>query len=164
MSRRLNYRAGAVAALLAISLCFFGSVRACTIGENVAIELPFNATALSTADRRAIAGAVGEAKKWPNVQIQAIVMAGAYIGERNLEELQDRRGQVVKAYLRKLGIRSEYIMIDPTTLTEGYVVKRPDGSPTVRQIEIELTPICKGSCAWMCDDPRVTPRSRVINP
>ncbi|EDZ99908.1 hypothetical protein BH160DRAFT_4764 [Burkholderia sp. H160] len=164
MSRKLSYRPSVLAAVFAISFCFYGSVRACTIGENVALELPFNATVLSTADRRAIAEAVGAAKRWPNVQIQAIVMAGAYIGERNLEELQDRRGEVVKAYLRKLGIRSEYIMIDPTTLTEGYVVKRPDGSRTVRQIEIELTPICKGSCAWMCDDPRVTPHSRVINP
>lgn len=139
-------------------------VHACTIGEYVSLEIPFNETKLSAANRLAIAKAVDEAKKWPDVQIQAVVMAGAYIGEKNLEELQDRRGEAVKAYLRQLGLKSDYIMIDPTTLTDEYIVRRPDGELAVRQIDIELTPLCKGSCAWMCSDPRVTPRSRVINP
>ncbi|HEY2020410.1 hypothetical protein [Paraburkholderia sp.] len=151
-------------AALATFFVSYAPVHACTIGEYVSLEVPFNKTKLSTADQRAIAKAVDEAKKWPDVQIQAVVMAGAYIGEKNLEELQDRRGEAVKAYPRQLGIKSDYIMIDPTTLTDGYIVKRPDGELAIRQIETELTPLCKGSCAWMCDDPRVTPRTRVINP
>ncbi|NUX56242.1 hypothetical protein FSB65_22945 [Paraburkholderia sp. JPY418] len=126
--------------------------------------MPFNTTALSKDNRLSIQKAVKEAQKWPDVRIQAIVIAGAYIGERDLDILQDRRGEVVKGYLRKLGIPSPDIYIEPKTLTDVFAQKLPDGKIRVNQIEIELSPICKGSCEWMCDDPRVTPRSRVINP
>jgi len=128
----------------------------CRFLINVELELPFNTTALSEANRRLISDAVSKAKKWPDVGIQAVVTAGAYIGERDLDVLQDRRGDVVEAYLRKLGIKRDNIYIVPTTMTDGYVVKRPDGEPAVRQIDIEISPICKnGDCRWMCDDPRL---------
>ncbi|APA89352.1 hypothetical protein BJG93_26965 [Paraburkholderia sprentiae WSM5005] len=120
--------------------------------------MPFNTTALSEGNRRLISDAVGKAKKWPDVQIQAIVIAGAYIGERDLDILQDRRGEVVKAYLRKLGILGKNIYVEPKTMTDVHVVRRSDGELAVRQIEIELTPLCKGGdCRWMCDDPRLWP-------
>ncbi|MGF6985600.1 hypothetical protein QFZ99_005141 [Paraburkholderia atlantica] len=164
MSRHPILRGGCLAALLAVWFCVGRPVNACTIGEVAAIELPFNTVELSMENRRAIAEAVEEANKWPDVQIQAIVMAGAYIGEHDLDVLQERRGENVQAYLRKLGIRSENIYIVPKTLTDGFVVKRADGELAVRQVEVELHPICKDSCAWMCDDPRVTPRTKVINP
>ncbi|MGF6265539.1 hypothetical protein OKW34_004612 [Paraburkholderia youngii] len=136
----------------------------CRFVEHVELQLPFNTTALSKDNRLSIQKAVKEAQKWPDVRIQAIVIAGAYIGERDLDILQDRRGEVVKGYLRKLGIPSPDIYIEPKTLTDVFAQKLPDGKIRVNQIEIELSPICKGSCEWMCDDPRVTPRSRVINP
>jgi hypothetical protein len=128
----------------------------CRFLYNVELELPFNTTALSAANRRLISDAIRKAKKWPDVQIQAVVTAGAYIGERDLDLLQDRRGEMVKAYLRKLGIPSKNIYVEPVTMTDGYVVKRTDGELAVRQIEIELSPMCKGGdCRWMCEDPRL---------
>jgi hypothetical protein len=157
-------RRGCLAVLLAVWFCSGRPAIACTIGEVTALELPFNTVELSKENKRAIAGAVDEAKKWPNVKIQAIVMAGAYIGEHDLDVLQERRGENVQAYLRKLGIRHENIYIVPKTLTDGFVVKRADDELAIRQIEVELHPICQGSCAWMCNDPRVTPRTKVINP
>ncbi|EEA01889.1 hypothetical protein BH160DRAFT_2809 [Burkholderia sp. H160] len=110
--------------------------------ETVELQLPFNSTALSKDDRQVIERAASRAKKWPDVQIQAIVIAGAYIGERDLDILQDRRGEVVKGYLRKLGIPSADIYVEPKTLTNVFAQKLPDGKTRVNQIEIELSPIC----------------------
>ncbi|MGF6964714.1 hypothetical protein OKW43_001719 [Paraburkholderia sp. WC7.3g] len=129
----------------------------CRFVEHVQLQLPFNSTALSKDNRLSIEKAVREAQKWRDVRIQAIVIAGAYIGERDLDILQDRRGEVVKGYLRKLGIPSADIYVEPKTLTDVFAQKLPDGSTRVNQIEIELSPICKGSCEWMCDDPRLWP-------
>ncbi|WP_233839030.1 hypothetical protein [Paraburkholderia sp. ZP32-5] len=132
----------------------------CRFIEHAYLQLPFNATALSNDNQRSIEKAVREAKKWPDVGIQAIVIAGAYIGERDLDVLQDRRGDAVKAYLRKLGIPGKDIYVEPKTLTEVFARKLPDGTTRVDQIEIELSPICEdGDCRWMCDDPRLWPNS-----
>ncbi|QBQ98456.1 hypothetical protein E1956_02050 [Paraburkholderia pallida] len=109
-----------------------------------------------------MADSVIEAKKWPEVQIQAIVIAGAYVGERNIDRLKAARAENVKAYLQQLGIKTENILIDRKTFTDEMVMRRSDGTLDVHQIIVELTPICKGSCAWLCDDPRVTPHSRAI--
>ncbi|SIT46937.1 conserved exported hypothetical protein [Paraburkholderia piptadeniae] len=162
MSKRRNFLSSVVAVALAISGCLYGSASACTIGEEAQAHLPFNTTTLSNVDRLAIADIVIEAKRWPDVQIQAVVIAGAYIGERNVDRLKEARAENVKAYLQQLGIKSENILIDKKTFTDEMVVKRPDGTFCIRQVVVELTPICKGSCAWLCDDPRVTPHSRAI--
>ncbi|HEY2022150.1 hypothetical protein [Paraburkholderia sp.] len=130
----------------------------CRFIEHAYLQLPFNTTALSTDNQQSIEKAVKEARKWPDVGIQTIVIAGAYIGERDVDVLQDRRGKVVEAYLRKLGIPSKDIYVEPKTLTEVFAHKLPDGTTHVDQIEIELSPICKdGDCRWMCDDPRLWP-------
>ncbi|MCA8016836.1 hypothetical protein [Burkholderia metallica] len=141
---------------------FDGPAVACTIGEEAQVQLPFNATDISNADRLAIANIVIEAKKWPDVEIQAVVIAGAYKNEKNVERLKETRADIVKAYLQQLGIKIENILIDRKTFTDEMLVKHPDGAVTIRQIVIELTPICKGSCARLCDDPRVTPTSKAI--
>jgi hypothetical protein len=125
-------------------------------------QLPFNATDISNANRIAIANIIVEAKKWPDVQIQAIVIAGAYKSESNVGRLKDVRAENVKLYLQQLGIKSGNILIDKKTFTDEMLVKHPDGTLTMHQIVVELTPICKGSCAWLCDDPRVAPTSRVV--
>ncbi|NML35192.1 hypothetical protein HHL14_30765 [Paraburkholderia sp. G-4-1-8] len=119
-------------------------------------ELPFNTTSLSNENLQEIEMAVKDAKKWPPpaIGIQATVTAGAYIGEHDLDVLQKNRGEAVEAYLRKLGIPSENIYVDPVIMTDDFLVKRTDGELAVRQVEIELAPICKGSCQWMCGDPR----------
>ncbi|MCC8404057.1 hypothetical protein LJ655_19595 [Paraburkholderia sp. MMS20-SJTN17] len=164
MSKTLRARGNAVVAALAMSVSLYGSAGACTIGEEAEIELPFNTTALTSANKHAITIALIEAKKWPDVQIQAVIMAGAYTAERNMDQLKEGRAKNVKAYLQELGISSENILIEKHTFTDEMAVKRPDGTLGYRQVFVEFTPICKGSCAWMCDDPRVTPHSRVINP
>ncbi|WP_230563739.1 hypothetical protein [Paraburkholderia translucens] len=116
------------------------------------MQLPFSSTALSKENRQLVEDAVKKAKNGPDGRIHAIVIAGAYIGERDLDVLQDRRGEVVKTYLTKLGIPSANIYVEPATMTDSYLVKRPDGEVAVRQIEIELSPICRGSCEWKCAD------------
>ncbi|QGZ62888.1 hypothetical protein FAZ98_05440 [Paraburkholderia acidisoli] len=117
---------------------------------------------MANADRVAIANAVLEARQWPDVRIQAVVIAGAYVKERNLDRLKEERANTVKAYLNQLGIKNENILIDKKTFTDAMVVKHADGRVDIQQVVVELTPICQGSCASLCDDPRVIPHSRVI--
>ncbi|NHV27276.1 hypothetical protein HAV18_13600 [Burkholderia sp. D-99] len=127
------------------------------------MQLPFNTTTLSNADRVAIADSVIAAKSWPNVKIQATIIAGAFVYEKNIEILKDTRGENVKEYLQHLGISVDHIVIDKKTFTDEMITRRPDGTIKTNQIIVEFTPICKGSCAWMCDDLRVTPHSKLIN-
>ncbi|WP_233465642.1 OmpA family protein [Burkholderia ambifaria] len=149
--------------LFIVPILLSGAASACTIGETAALHFPFNTTTLSNADRVAIANKVIEAKRWPNVEIRAIVIAGAYFQESNIEKLKNIRAVNVKYYLLQLGISAKNIYIDKRTFTDEVASKRPDGSIDIQQVIVEFTPICKGSCAWMCDDPRVTPHSRLIN-
>lgn len=123
----------------------------CRILENVELELPFNTSALSNEQRQTIEKAVDETKKWPKVQVQAFITAGAYTGERDQKILQERRGKVAKTFLTELGIKSKDIYIESKTMSDFYVVKRPDGELAVKAIYIELNPICGGDCQWMCD-------------
>ncbi|MGF6968098.1 hypothetical protein OKW43_005126 [Paraburkholderia sp. WC7.3g] len=123
----------------------------CRFLESVELELPFNTTELSKEQRQTIKTAFERTKEWPKVEIQAFITAGAYTGERDLETLKEHRGKLVKAYLTGLGIRSKDIYIGTKTMTDFFVVKRPDGELAVQAIYIELTPICGGSCQWMCD-------------
>ncbi|RKF41434.1 hypothetical protein BCY88_31410 [Paraburkholderia fungorum] len=124
-------------------------------------RLPFNTIGLSNADRLSIANIVLEARKWPDVDIQAVVIAGAYVGEKSGGKLKNERGAVVKAYLIQLGIKPENVLIERKTLTDE-MVKSDDGTLNVHQIAIELVPLCNGGCERLCNDPRVTPTSRVI--
>ncbi len=141
---------------------FSATARACTIGEGMETHVPFGATDISNADRLVIANMYIEAKKWPDVQIRAEVIAGAYKGERNLERLKELRGENVKAYLLMLGIKNVNILIDKKTFTNEMTGRAPDGSLTVEQIVVGLTPLCEGSCARLCNDPRVTPHTKLI--
>jgi hypothetical protein len=138
------------------------TAHACTIGEEMATHVPFGVTDISNADRLVIANMYIEAKKWPDVQIRAEVIAGAYKGERGVERLKQVRGENVRAYLLALGIKSENILIDKKTFTDAMTGRAPDGSLTVEQIVVGLTPLCEGSCARLCNDPRVTPKSKLI--
>jgi hypothetical protein len=123
----------------------------CRFLKSVELEMPFNTSEFSKEQKQAIETAVEDTKKWPKVEIQAFITAGAYTGERDLEILQERRGDVAKTYLTELGINSEDIYIGRKTMTDFYVVKRPDGEPAVQAISIEVNPICGGDCQWMCD-------------
>ena len=158
-----SLKSGIATCLLVLSSILSGVAAACTIGEETQLQFSFNTTTLSNADRVAIANSVIEAKKWPRVKIQAVVIAGAYIREKDVEKLKGARADNVKAYLQQLGIGAENILVDKKTFADEMIEKRPDGTIKIHQVIVELTPICKGSCAWMCDDPRVTPRSKAID-
>ncbi|WP_321881577.1 hypothetical protein [Paraburkholderia bannensis] len=142
-----------------LSICT--STVACTINESMETRLPLNSTYLANDDRLAIANIVLEAKQWPDVDIQAVVIAGAYVKEKNIEKLKSERGAVVRAYLIHLGIKPQNVLIEPKTLTDE-MVKNDDGSLNLHQIAIELVPLCNGGCEKLCNDPRVTAKSRAI--
>ncbi|WP_420211804.1 hypothetical protein ACN8ZM_32150 [Burkholderia aenigmatica] len=160
---RNSFRSSVAVCALTLSSMLLTSAVACTIGEEARLQLPLNTTTLSNADRVTIADSVIEAKKWPNVEIQAIIIAGAFVYERNIEKLKDIRGENAKEYLQQLGIRTDHILIDKKTFTDEMITRRPDGTIKTNQLIVEFTPICKGGCAWMCDDPRVKPHSKLIN-
>ncbi|WP_146239974.1 MULTISPECIES: hypothetical protein [unclassified Paraburkholderia] len=124
-------------------------------------RLPFNAVELTNRDRLSIANIVLEAKKWPDVDIQAVIIAGAYVGEKDRERLKSERGELVKSYLVQLGINPQNVLIEPKVFTNE-MVKNEDGTLNLHQISIELVPLCKGGCERLCDDPRITPHSRSI--
>lgn len=149
--------------LFAMLSLLSGEVTACTIGEETQVKFPPNTAAFSNADRVSIANIAIEAKKWPDVEIRAVVIAGAYISENDVDKLKDARAKIAKSYLQQFGIKSENILIDKKTFTEEMTERQPDGTIITHQMVVELTPICKGSCAWMCDDPRVSPRSKAVN-
>ncbi|WP_152036629.1 hypothetical protein [Burkholderia pyrrocinia] len=147
---------------LTVSACIsIAPASACTIAESIRIPLPLNNTDFSNSDRLKIADAAIEAKTWPNVEIQAVVISGAYTKERNGERLKDERAKVAAAYLTQLGVKSENIIIEKKTFTDD-MVRNSDGTLDLYQIDIELAPLCRGGCQKLCDDPRVTPRSRMI--
>ncbi|MBN3787575.1 hypothetical protein [Burkholderia sp. Ac-20353] len=147
---------------LALSACVgVAPAHACTIGESVRIPLPLNSTDVTNSDRLKIADAVIEAKKWPDVEIQAVIISGAYTKERDGEHLKDERAKVASAYLKQLGIKNDNIIIDKKTFTDD-MVRKSDGKLDLYQIDIELAPLCRGGCQRLCDDPRVTPRSKAI--
>lgn len=137
------------------------TANACTINESMETRLPYDSASLSNEDRLSIANIVLAARKWPDVDIQAVIIAGAYVGEKGGEKLKSERGAVVRAYLIQLGIKPQNILIEPKTLTDQ-MVKRDNGTLNLHQIAIELVPLCKSGCERLCDDPRVTPNSRIV--
>ncbi|CAB3648861.1 hypothetical protein R8871_00851 [Paraburkholderia graminis C4D1M] len=147
---------------IAVATTFLSmQARACTVSESMETRLPFNAIELTNGDRLSIANIVLEAKKWPDVDIQAVIIAGAYVGEKDRERLKSERGELVKSYLVQLGINPQNILIEPKVFTNE-MVKNEDGTLNLHQIAIELVPLCKGGCERLCDDPRITPHSRSI--
>lgn len=147
---------------IAVATTFLSmQARACTISESMETRLPFNAIELTNGDRLSIANIVLEAKKWPDVDIQAVIIAGAYVGEKDRERLKSERGELVKSYLVQLGINPQNVLIEPKVFTNE-MVKNEDGTLNLHQISIELVPLCKGGCERLCDDPRITPHSRSI--
>ncbi|QBR02110.1 hypothetical protein [Paraburkholderia pallida] len=134
---------------------------ACTISEDMTSSLPLNSTEISNSDRINIANMVLAAKQWPDVEIRGIVYAGGYIRERNPKAMAAERAAVLKRYLIQVGVKESNIWVDTR------IIKEPDvddkGKATLNQISVSLVPICEGGCGRLCNDPRVTPNSKVIN-
>ncbi|HEY4802019.1 MAG TPA: hypothetical protein VIH96_05315 [Paraburkholderia sp.] len=137
-----------------------GNASACTISEDMASSLPLNSAEIPNADRVKIAEMMTIARQWPNVEIRGIVYAGGYIKERNPKAIAAARASELKSYLVQLGVRETNIWIDTR------VIKEPDvddkGNATLNQIAVSLVPICEGGCERLCNDPRVTPNTKVI--
>ncbi|WP_157655605.1 hypothetical protein [Burkholderia ubonensis] len=148
---------------LALSLgVFFVScyADACTISEDMESSLPINSIEISNKDRLRIVDMVLSARKWPDVEIRGIVYAGGYVSERNPNALATERAKLLKDYLIQLGIKEGNIWVDTR------IIKKPDvsmnGRKELNQVSVTLVPICDGSCARLCDDPRVTPTTKAI--
>jgi outer membrane protein OmpA-like peptidoglycan-associated protein len=146
-----------------LAICFVASVgnaNACTISENMQSDLPLNAIEISNSDRIKIANMVLAAKQWPDVKIRGIVYAAGFIKERNPKALAARRAEVMKRYLIQLGVEEGNIWVDTRIFKKPNIDDR--GNATLDQMAVTLVPICEGGCAQLCNDPRVTPNSKVI--
>jgi hypothetical protein len=123
-------------------------------------SLPLNSDEIPNLDRLRIVDMVVAAREWPGVEIRGIVYAGGYIGERNPAAIADRRASALRAYLIQLGLKESSIWVDKRT------IKHPDvdrtGNSTLNQIAVTLVPICAGGCERLCDDPRISPDSKII--
>ncbi|MGF6742635.1 hypothetical protein OKW33_003700 [Paraburkholderia atlantica] len=137
-----------------------GSASACTISEDMTSSLPLNSTEISNIDRIKIANLVLAARQWPNVEIRGIIYAGGYVKESSPKDMAEKRAAILKSYLVQLGIKEGNIWVDTRLIKEPDVDDK--GNATLDQISVTLVPICEGGCERLCDDPRVTPTTKVI--
>ncbi|MFP4891909.1 hypothetical protein [Paraburkholderia sp. EG304] len=137
-----------------------GGASACTVSEDMTSSLPLDSAEISNIDRMKIANMVLAARLWPNVEIRGIVYAGGYVKESSPKAIAEKRAAILKSYLVQLGIKEGNIWVDTR------LIKEPDiddkGNATLDQISVTLVPICEGGCERLCDDPRVTPTTKVI--
>lgn len=135
--------------------------QACTVMEVMREKIPLNSTEIPGEARIKIAKMMAEARKWPDVEIRGIVEASAYYKEKNPQGLIARRTSALKDYLLMLGVKEENLWIQPHLLTDEMVTSR-NGVPDIYQLSVTLVPICEGSCARLCNDPRVVPTTKLI--
>ncbi|WP_439891583.1 hypothetical protein ACS7SF_02785 [Ralstonia sp. 25C] len=86
----------------------------------------------------------------------------AYIGEKNPLALAKSRGEQIKDFLIQLGVKPEHIYVDAHIIKEPFPLDRSTGRSGYLQLGFGLSPWCKNGCQHLCDDPRVTPTTRVI--
>ncbi|WP_413183818.1 hypothetical protein [Paraburkholderia sacchari] len=134
---------------------------ACTLSEDMLESVPLNYSGIPNADRVKIANMVANARQWPEVEIQAEIVANAYIGEKNAAELARSRGEQLKAFLVQLGLKPQYISVDSHIVRVPYPADST-GPGGYMQLGVSLTPRCNGGCDRLCNDPRVTPNTKVI--
>ncbi|WP_429290912.1 hypothetical protein [Paraburkholderia sp. CI3] len=134
---------------------------ACTISEDLTESVPLNYQGIPNAYRLKMMSMVLNARQWPNVEIQAQIVANAYVGEANAKELAESRGKLLKEFLIELGIKPQYIYVD-SHLEKLPYPKDSTGRSGYLQLSVGLMPLCKGGCQRLCDDPRVTPTSKAI--
>jgi hypothetical protein len=134
---------------------------ACTISEDLTESVPLNYQGIPNSYRLKLVDLVSNARRWPDVEIQAQIVANAYVGEKNAKELAKLRGLQLKEFLIQLGVKSQYIYID-THLEESPYPQDNSGFNGYLQLSVGLMPLCKGGCERLCDDPRVIPTSKAI--
>ncbi|MBN3777456.1 hypothetical protein G3O06_07810 [Burkholderia sp. Ac-20345] len=134
---------------------------ACTISEDILESVPLNYAGIPNDYRLKLVDMMLNAQRWPDVEIQAQIIASAYAGEKNASELAKSRGKQLKDFLVQIGIKPQYIYTDTHIVRTPYPLDST-GHSGYLQLGVSLMPLCKGSCAWLCDDPRVKPTSRAI--
>lgn len=144
-----------------ISLVFIKQVHACTVSENLLESVPLNYPDIPNSYRLKMTDMVLAARGWPDVEIQAQIVASAYVGEHNASRLAQSRGEQLKEFLIQLGIKGQYIYVDTHINRTAYPVDST-GHGGYLQLGVSLLPLCKNGCEKLCDDPRVVPTTRVI--
>ncbi|MCC8396212.1 hypothetical protein LJ656_26845 [Paraburkholderia sp. MMS20-SJTR3] len=140
---------------------FIQQASACTIFESAITSVPLNYTGIPNSYRMQIAGIVLNARKWPDVEIQAEIIASAATAEKKPRQLAQLRGDEIRDFLIQLGVEAQHIYIDTHVMTEP-LPSDSTGPGGYKQLRVSLMPFCKNGCQNLCDDPRITPTSRAI--
>ncbi|WP_157663565.1 hypothetical protein [Burkholderia ubonensis] len=146
---------------LILGLSIFQQVIACTISEDIVESVPLNYQGIPNSYRLKMVDLVLNARRWPDVEIQAQVVANAFVSENSPKELAESRGWQLRDFLIQLGIKRKYIYVDTHVIRSPYE-RDSTGNGGYLQLGVSLLPLCKGGCERLCNDPRVTPNSRVI--
>jgi len=142
-------------------MLFIQHANACTVSENILESTPLNYASTQNEYRLKMADMVLAARQWPNVEIQAQIIASAYVGEDNTSKLAKSRGEQLKDFLIKLGINPQPIYVDTHVNRTAYPVDST-GHGGHLQLGVSLLPFCKNGCNNLCDDLRVTPTTKSI--
>ncbi|MDP9587347.1 UNVERIFIED_ORG: hypothetical protein J2791_006681 [Burkholderia contaminans] len=140
---------------------FIHHASACTISENLLESVPLDYPGIPNAYRIKMADMVLAARRWPDVEVQAQIVASAYIAENNASSLAKSRGEQLKGFLTQLGIKPQYIYVDTHVNRTVYPVDST-GHGGYLQLGVSLLPLCKNGCDNLCNDSRVTPTTRLI--
>ncbi|SPB15400.1 hypothetical protein NOV72_02626 [Caballeronia novacaledonica] len=145
-----------------LALCLHGNfATACTVFEFMQSEIPLNSTEIPNTFRVELVEMMIKARTWPDTEIRGVVQPRAYRNEKNPKTLLEQRGASLKRYLLQLGVKEENVWMEPLVLDEREA-RNAKGKPDIHQLNVTLYPICEGSCARLCNDPRVTPVSKAI--
>ncbi|WP_175951191.1 hypothetical protein [Burkholderia sp. BCC0405] len=142
-------------------MLFIQHANACTVSENILESVPLNYASIPNEYRLKMVDMVLAARQWPNVEIQAQIIASAYVGEDNASKLAKSRGEQLKDFLIKLGINPQHIYVDTRVNRTAYPVDST-GHAGHLQLGVSLLPFCKNGCDNLCDDLRVTPTTKSI--
>ncbi|WP_439891584.1 hypothetical protein ACS7SF_02790 [Ralstonia sp. 25C] len=104
-----------------------------------------------------------EARKWPDADIIAEIVTNAAAEEDNPSALAKSRGEQLRDFFIQLGIKPEHVFVSSSQiLDKPFPFDRHTGRGGYLQLAVSLSPWCHHGCQHLCDDPRVTPTTRVI--
>ncbi|MBP0717803.1 hypothetical protein ABXK61_31505 [Burkholderia sola] len=135
-------------------------VNACTISENLLESVPLDYPGIPNAYRIKMVDMVLAARQWPDVDVQAQIVASAYISEKDASSLAKSRGEQLKRFLMQLGLKSQYIYVDTHVNRTVYPVDST-GHGGYLQLGVSLLPLCKSGCDSLCNDARFVPSTKL---
>jgi hypothetical protein len=143
----------ALYALLTIAAWGFATpLFACKVYVDFSARVPFNAVQIENTDRVKLADAVVRARTWPDVEIGANISAPAFATESDPRGLSEARARSIKTYLMQLGLDERNISYEPIVVAKP-VAKDKEGLEPLREIYVEIVPVCRGSCEALCANP-----------